>query len=428
MRKVLTYTAFLLLVTPSALSQTSRQISDIPAENSLRPQSAAVPTNTDSAVLGAALQAFTAKKESEDKMLDEMFRKKLYSARNVTSVPVKCRKSGPEIAGSLPCDDLVPATPEEANPVSCETTAFNDKSNRKSAKGKKPGFKSTIKCLVREDIRHRTDNHYRGKPDGLLDTSDPSNPTVPVCNLSHGEVEKNWLPSNNSCGAYCNLDLDVSLTDGISLNVNPPCQREAAWGRGAYVQIFNYYKEKVFEEFDSGKVLVTNFTGPKPCAPLAADLMGLQDQNENLTGPVTRMLASKQGVDEKADPKLIEQAASKEKCKTSDEAQVTSVGACTMKQFQRTMRALWAEFLSCEIEARAIKEFYIQSHDIDTNSQQFKDYMMNACESRICIACSGSKRNKEINTCYQQNLHGLFMIKLQKYKTHEPAEMPERTL
>ncbi|MEW6057550.1 MAG: hypothetical protein AB1540_13135 [Bdellovibrionota bacterium] len=338
--------------------------------------------------------------------------------KSVTSVDVKCREEGPVIMGNHPCRD----------------------------KGATPGYLSRVEKFVKEALAIENYNYYIGSTTNFA-TGIGSLSATPVCNISQGEEHRNLLPKNSGCGKWCNVRVETSsilglVTVGGDLFVddkNGGCSREYGWFRGAFVQVMNYYKEKVFAEFRNKKVQLVDIEGVKPCAGIAADVIRAQAATDNALERVVAV----QGIERAAAASCPHLEKSRGLAslgkKTPFENELNSHGACFMGMAQLRLASLWSGFLGCEIRWRASRDFEQEFGSIQQWVNETKVAISDRCKSFASScekgngdsalagnqSCDDKMRTRLFMQCYQKEVPLYLKNKLQRYNTSTPAEFPQ---
>lgn len=387
---------------------------------------------------------------------DEDKKNRIENARKLQALTVGCRDSKHIVAGSLPCND-VEAVKKDTNdlgskdkPVSdisfetadtldCEKPEYIEIVNRqKGAYVNKfrPGFKSVVKCLARDDLRREAELYYKGEAvDWFTSERLSQDQAIPVCNVGldqkmgddyGAEIETNH--KGETCESMCKIKVKIFK---LKVEVEPPgeCKREAAWYRGSWIHALNYQKENLFKELESGSIKITAMDEAKPCAQLASDLLEISQKNDAILKQATKFMAKKFKPKKDASFEELEKLASQEECTKIDRyKQLGSFSVCTLDTVQKQLLALWSYFLNCEVHVRAFVSINKEMNDPKGGLGNVQKQIQGKCRGKICgnpLKCKDSKASQQATACYQDEIRKLLPEYLRKvYPTTGPMEMP----
>lgn len=287
----------------------------------------------------------------------------------LTEIKMKCRAGGPELMGTKNCKEL----------------------------------KKQIKALAKSRVQTMSQDYYYGRSVTDWVTGEAKEVQRPVCNITAGEKSKNLF--GEDCGPMCKVKIRTGLGSGDG-ELTGPCVKEAAHSRGAYVQILNFFAEKVFEELKKGTIQLADYDGRRPSAPMAADTIRMQEGFET----VMNEFVITAGLEKVASLKCVDSV---------DRA--TAIAPCRMQAGQNYIASQWAMFLAHEISVRTTKEFYEQWPKI---LGSVAGCIASKCSDSVsCSTCSDSERSRKATRCYQNHFDRCLIPLLDKYKTKEEIKI-----
>ncbi len=217
----------------------------------------------------------------------------------------------------------------------------------------------------------------------------------PVCNLNAGEVDRNSLAGDSSCGEYCKLRVSKSLT-GASVKVltdttGRSCIRETAWYNGAWLQAKNFYRKQVLAEWATKRVTLVDFDGTRPSASVAAAAVDITNMSNGFIADWSKT----QGADQVAQIK----------CVGNDDQAAASQAGCRMEMLSRRLVTGWVLLLGHEMNLRTQKDFINRFKDQNSMMDGAQSAIGDACQSECtCITCSDNELSNCANRCYQREI------------------------
>lgn len=285
------------------------------------------------------------------------------------------------------------------------------------------GFFEQVKAMTRQELAVENFNTYRGFMTNFVTGALGTSP-LPVCNIQKNETDYTNVPglATQSCGRYCEIKVSTKFSFPKLVNVsvkvtddNGSCSKEYGWYRGAFLQLENYYKEKVFSEFEKKSVALVDFgNGSRPCAALAVDAVRYQRAAEKRLADLVQRAGG-------------EKEAAKVRCEPGKNGQdPTSQGACILSSLNISVRSVWAKLLGCELRYRAFQELErvvgVPADMTKRASEKFGDECKQ--EANCGIFCGDEERSARANACYQRNIPVFWKNHLKTYETTSPMEFP----
>ncbi len=254
-------------------------------------------------------------------------------------------------------------------------------------------------------IALQTSQNYKGR---ALDyaTGQSTEIEMPICiaaeaegaNTSSSESNSETLVRDlnarkNHKGEFCGKPCMFAYHGESIFLVSGTCTLENTWFRGAYIQVKYAHKNDILTKFrDEKKVTLVEFSDSegalRPCGPLAADIKRLTELLKTARQDIER-----QGVSQP------------DRC--SQDVAAAQPG-CFLKSVRTKLKAMWSQFLVCEINSRTQKDFLVKYDPgtlleklYTTNKKPITDSIKAQCvheESVMGVTTGGSIDEACVNT------------------------------
>ncbi len=264
----------------------------------------------------------------------------------------------------------------------------------------------TVKSVVTDNVTDRVKTYikylYEGKMLSFKRTKDKDHPVgIPYetpCNLLKGRFngsmrEETVNHKGKICGAFTKVDIDVSRTGDVDVEIKGIGSREYAYMRGGLVQAFTHYFLTVKEEINNKRLNLTSTL----CREIGDDYVKLYNKRVNVV------------------KKLNPSAVSMDDCNhNADQTQQT---ACQLKRINRLTEASFSYLAICEIFKRATSSHRVEFKDeaglknIEAGIQDIGKAIESKCKdkcdtnsNKADAAAGGHKGEKCANKCVENEL------------------------